>query len=143
MADNLNQLILEGVTAIGSRNIGLGAYARVYEVNYEGTLCAAKEMHAVKLEYAQGDELQKIIDDFQKECQIWSTLRHPCIVQFLGLFTDNEYKLFTIKTRPFTLCTCACIMVMISHRYLPSSDRPACPACYCNGEDAAKPEKSS
>ena len=87
MADNLNELILYGVTTTGARNIGVGAYARVYEVDYEGTLCAAKEMHPLKLEYAQGqrDELQKIKDNFIKECEIWSTLRHPCIVQFLGL----------------------------------------------------------
>ena len=41
-----------------------------------------KYMHL--LQYAQGDDLQKIKDDFLGECQIWSTLRHPCIVQFLG-----------------------------------------------------------
>ena len=84
MADDLNQIILQGVTPIGSHNIGLGAYARVYEVDYEGTRCAAKEMHAVRLQYAQGDELQKIIDDFLKECHIWSTLSHPCVFQILG-----------------------------------------------------------
>ena len=84
MADNLSQLILDGVTSKSTRDIGLGAYARVFEVDYEGTLCAAKEIHALKLQYAQDDELQKIKEDFIKECQIWSTLRHPCIVQFLG-----------------------------------------------------------
>ena len=49
-----------------------------------GTLCAAKEVHALLLQCADGDNLQKIIDDFLNECQIWSTLRHPCVVQFLG-----------------------------------------------------------
>ena len=66
------------------KEIGRGAYGRVFEVDYEGTLCAAKEVHALLLQYAQGDNLRKIIDDFLNECQIWSTLRHPCIVQFLG-----------------------------------------------------------
>ena len=60
MADILSQLVLDGVSK-GTRDIGLqlGAYARVFEVDYEGTLCAAKEIHALKLQYAQGDELQK------------------------------------------------------------------------------------
>ena len=40
--------------------------AGVFEVNYEGTICAAKEVHAILLQYAQGDDLQNIIDDFLK-----------------------------------------------------------------------------
>ena len=50
MADNLSQLVLDGVTK-GTRDIGLGAYTRVFEVDYEGMLCAAKEIHALKLQY--------------------------------------------------------------------------------------------
>ena len=48
------------------------------------SLCAAKEIHALLLQYAKGNNLQKIKDDFHRECQVWSTLRHPCVVQFLG-----------------------------------------------------------
>ena len=76
-------LILYGVNPTG-KEIGRGAYGRVFEVDYEGTLCAAKEVHALLLQSAQGGGLQKIKDDFLSECQIWSTLRHPCVVQFLG-----------------------------------------------------------
>ena len=79
----MNSLILHGVNPTG-KEIGRGAYGRVFEVDCEGTLCAAKEVHALLLEYAQGDDLQKIKEDFLSECQIWSTLRHPCVVQFLG-----------------------------------------------------------
>ena len=79
----LNSLILHGVNRTG-KEIGRGAYGRVFEVDYEGTLCAAKEVHALLLQYAQGGDLQKMKDDFLSECQIWSTLRHPCVVQFLG-----------------------------------------------------------
>ena len=75
--------MLHGIKPTGEE-IGRGAYGRVFEVNYEGTICAAKEIHELLLQYAQGDELQKIKDDFLRECQIWSTLRHPSVVQFLG-----------------------------------------------------------
>ena len=90
----LNSLILHGVTPLG-KEIGRGAYGRVFEVDYEGTLCAAKEVHALLLQYAQEADLQKIKDDFLSQCQIWSTLRHPCIVQFLGsviLVAYNDCK---------------------------------------------------
>ena len=81
---NCDPLILHGVNPTGTE-IGRGAYGRVFEVDYEGTLCAAKEVHALLLQYAQGDDLRKIKDEFLNECQIWSTLRHPYVVQFLGI----------------------------------------------------------
>ena len=80
---NWGSLTLFRVNATG-KEIGRGAYGRVFEVDYEGTLCAAKEVHSLLLHYAQGNELRKITEDFRNECQIWSTLRHPCVVQFLG-----------------------------------------------------------
>ena len=81
---NWSSLILHEINATGNE-IGRGAYGRVFEVNYEGTVCAAKEVHALLLQSTQGDDLQKIKDNFLSECQIWSTLRHPCVVQFLGM----------------------------------------------------------
>ena len=83
LTTNWGSLNLHGVKPTG-KEIGRGAYGRVFEVDYEGILCAAKEVHALLLQYAQGDDLQKIKDDFLSECQIRSTLRHPCVVQFLG-----------------------------------------------------------
>ena len=83
VVDNWGSLILHEVNPTG-KEIGCGAYGRVFEVDYEGTVCAAKEVHALLLQYSQGDYHQKIKDDFLSECQIWSTLRHPCVVQFLG-----------------------------------------------------------
>ena len=89
---NWDSLILHRVNPTG-KEIGRGAYGRVFEVNYEGTLCAAKEVHALLLQYAQGEDLEKIRGDFLSECQIWSMLRHPCVVQFIGSETDILVKL--------------------------------------------------
>ena len=74
---------LKGIYPTG-KEIGRGTFGKVYEVDYAGTLCAAKEVHALLLQYTQGGDLQKIKDDFLSEYQIWSTLRHSCVVQFLG-----------------------------------------------------------
>jgi len=78
-----NDLILHDVSPTGEE-IGRGAYGRVFEVDYQGTLCAAKEIHALLLEISQHEALHKIKSDFLRECRIWSTIRHPCVVQFLG-----------------------------------------------------------
>ena len=77
-------IILYDVKPTG-KEIGRGAYGRVFEVDYQGTLCAAKEVHELLLQYSQGDALRKITTDFLNESQIWSTIRHPCVVQFLGM----------------------------------------------------------
>ena len=64
--------------------IGGGAYGRVVE--YEGTLCTAREvdpLQSISI-LAQGDD-KVIQDSFSNECRIWSTLHHPCIVQFIGM----------------------------------------------------------
>ena len=83
--DSWHQLTLHGVKSTG-KEIGRGAYGRVFEVEYKNTQYAAKEVHALLLEYAQNDQnaLQKITDSFFNECHIWSQLEHPCIVQFVG-----------------------------------------------------------
>ena len=84
VTSNWDSLVIHQVNVTG-KEIGRGAYGRVFEVDYEGTLCAAKEVHSLLLQHAKGDNLRKIVDDFLNECQIWSTIRHPCIVQFLGI----------------------------------------------------------
>ena len=81
--DGWRHLILNGVNLTG-REIGHGAYGRVFEIGYEGTLCAAKEMHRHLLDSARED-LQELKEGFLDECQMWSTLRHPNVVQFLGI----------------------------------------------------------
>ena len=81
--DVSNDLILYDVNPVGEE-IGRGAYGRVFEVEYQGTSCAAKEVHELLLQYSQGEDRRKIVADFIHECQIWSTIRHPHIVQFLG-----------------------------------------------------------
>ena len=84
VATDWGPLTLDGAVNPTGKEIGRGAYGRVFEVIYEGTLCAAKEVHPLLLQYAQGSDLEKIKVDFLRECQMWNTLRHPCIVQFLG-----------------------------------------------------------
>ena len=95
-------LILHEIHPTG-KEIGRGAYGRVFEVDYEGTLCAAKEVYALLLQLSQGDDLQKIKDDFLSECQIWSTLRHPCIVQFLGSVIFQYSSVIFIVMQVFRL----------------------------------------
>ena len=82
---DLSHVILHGIKLIG-KELGRGAFGRVFEVDHGGTLCAGKEIHKLLLEYVQGEALQKLKDDFISECAVWSTLRHPNVVLFLGVY---------------------------------------------------------
>ena len=83
-----NEIVLvKGVNP--TRNeIGSGAYGKVFEVDYEGTLCAAKEIH----KYIRTQLVKKCNKDkFLNQCHIWSTICHPHIVQLLGLLKHINY----------------------------------------------------
>ena len=66
--------------------IGRGAYGKVFKVHYYGTLCAAKEIHSILLENVGRQELERTKTTYLRECRQCCALRHPNIVQFLGLY---------------------------------------------------------
>ena len=78
-------LILDGVKETG-RGIGVGAYGRVFEVDYYGTPCAAKEVHSILVRGVSPEGFQRVRDNFLRECRQCAELRHPNVVQFLGVY---------------------------------------------------------
>ena len=81
--DNVEGLQLKGVTELNRDELGRGAYGRVYAVKYCQTICAAKEIHSILVE---GVGHQRTIEFFMRECRQCSTLRHPNVIQFLGVY---------------------------------------------------------
>ena len=77
----LRPFVLSDVQLTGT-TIGGGAYGQVEEVAFP-VEAAAKTIHAI----LQGgpNELSKAVAEFVRECQLMSTVRHPNIVQFLGV----------------------------------------------------------
>ena len=88
---------LKGVRPTG-KTLGRGSYGEVIEVEWCGTLCAAKRMHDIFLKDVDLPrlEMEKMVGDFEKECQTWSTLRHPNIVQLLGSYYPDGSPVPTI-----------------------------------------------
>ena len=84
--DNFEGLQLKGVTELNCDELGRGAYGRVYAVKYCQTICAAKEIHSILVEGVGQVEMQRTIESFMRECRQCSTLRHPNIIQFLGVY---------------------------------------------------------
>ena len=62
-----------------------GSYGYVFKVTVQGVECVAKKLHSAFVSNVSLQERQSITDKFMKECIILSKLRHPNIVQFVGV----------------------------------------------------------
>ena len=89
---------------ITDRELGRGAYAVVVEVEYMGLKCAGKKIHEMLLK--QG-ELSYTVRRFEEECKILSQIRHPNIVQFLGIYYQQGMKvpMLVMECLPTNLST--------------------------------------
>ena len=90
--EKLEGLTLKGIIPV-MEEIGHGAYGRVFKVKYYNTLCAAKEIHSILVEGVTGVETRRTVEMFMRECYRCSLLRHPNIVQFLGIYRPTQEKL--------------------------------------------------
>ena len=70
-----------------SKQLGCGSYGTVVKAKLDGLPCAAKILHHT-LFTSNDPGFTHFIGCFQQECQILRRLKHPCIVQFLGVLKD-------------------------------------------------------
>ena len=78
--------VLKGVTSLNRKELGRGAYGKVYAVKYCQTVCAAKEIHSILIEDVGETERRLTIESFLQEYRQCSMLRHPNVIQFLGVY---------------------------------------------------------
>ena len=72
------------------RQLGAGSYGSVEELEVSGVVCAGKKIHEILIE--QGNfGTDNIVSRYVDECHLMSDLRHPHLVQFLGVcFLPNS-----------------------------------------------------
>lgn len=80
----LQQFVIPNVRPTG-RELGRGPYGTVEEVEIPGATCAAKTIYETLLRFGSEDEVRNITEKFVRECCLMSSLRHPHVVQFLGV----------------------------------------------------------
>ena len=101
---SLRPFLLDGITLTDERNIGDGSYATVVPLGFRGLKCAGKKLHTIFFENASPQEKEHMIDRFQEECQLLGRLKHPNIVQFLGVHFEDGSDL-PVLVMEFLHCT--------------------------------------
>ena len=81
-------------------SLGIGSYGAVYKAKCDDLLCAAKIIHptlfdpsALHQPVPHQREHRLPIRRFEQECEFLSAVRHPNIVQYLGMFRDPSTHL--------------------------------------------------
>ena len=87
--DELNDLTLNGVVP-QNVELGRGAYGVVYTVKHDGIVCAAKRIHSILTDNVSPREKQERKDNFVRECLYGSSIDHPNIVKFLGVYYPSS-----------------------------------------------------
>ena len=92
--DELKHILIEETPEELLKNdteLKAGSYGFVYEVRLGGVPRIAKKLHKVFLEASQ-KEKENVVEKFKKECLILNKLRHPNVVQFIGVYYGKGGK---------------------------------------------------
>ena len=81
------------------------SYATVLELQYIGLKCTGKKIHEVLLRPGSSSYP---VHRFEEECRLLSLVRHPNIVQFLGVYIQKkeDVPILVMELLPTNLATC-------------------------------------
>ena len=91
----------KSVQLLKDQSLGIGSYGAVCKAKCDDLLCAAKIIHltlfdqTALLQIAPQREHRLPIRCFEQECEFVSAIRHPNIVQYLGMFRDVDTETVT------------------------------------------------
>ena len=84
------------VQLLKDQTLGIGSYGKVCKAKCDDLLCAAKLIHETLFDptaqqlIAPQREYRLPMRRFEQECEFLSTIRHPNIVQYLGIYQDPD-----------------------------------------------------
>ena len=122
------------------REIGRGSYAAVVELQFRGLKCAGKKLHRTLYDNSFIREQEGMLQRFETECEILSELRHPRVVQFMGVHFEagSILPVLVMEFLHTTLTACldryGTLPQEISYTIL---DDVATALCYLHGQNPA------
>lgn len=88
------ECLIRDVEICPNKVLGSGSYGVVYVAIYHGAKVAAKKLHSIFFDGVTPEENKGILQTWLNELKLMSSLRHPNIVQFYGVFnSDNSSSL--------------------------------------------------
>ena len=90
------QIGFKTVQLLKDQTLGVGSYGKVCKAKCDDLLCAAKLIHETLFDptaqqlIAPQREHRLPMRRFEQECEFLSTVRHPNIVQYLGIYRDPD-----------------------------------------------------
>jgi len=114
----LSRFELEGVRDTG-REVGHGSYAVVKELEFRGLKCVGKKIHSVLFDSATPQEQAAMLERFAAESELLGELYHPCIVQFLGVWfeQDSRLRVLVMEYLYRTLSACLVRYVVLREKF--------------------------
>lgn len=82
LKDSVKQFVIKSLS-ITDNELGRGSYGAVRVAIYQGKECVVKEIYQ---HFQLQQKARKVVESFLGEINTLSDLRHPCIVQFLGIY---------------------------------------------------------
>ena len=123
-ASYMQRLELKGVKGTG-QDLGQGCYyAQTTEVLYRGLKCSARKINLdlIREQTTENGDDSKVVERFAKYCAVLSELRHPHVIQFMGIYQDSEKTFIISECLPATLDTVleryGCLPEELSHSIL-------------------------
>ena len=87
----------KSVLLLKDQTIGIGSYGRVCKAKCDALICAAKILHPTLFDptvhVSYRDECRLPMRRFEQECHFLSSIRHPNIAQYLGMYQDPDTQL--------------------------------------------------
>ena len=84
-----DQYRLKGIVDV-KEEIGKGAYCKVLKLKFRGLTCAGKKIHDFFIQESSPADKESLLRRFSEECELLSSLRHPNIIQFLGIYEKEQ-----------------------------------------------------
>ena len=94
-ARDQERFFFKTVQLLKDQSLGIGSYGAVCKAKCDDLICAAKIIHPTLFdpsalhEIAPQREHRLPIRRFEQECEFMSGIRHPNIVQYLGMYRDS------------------------------------------------------
>ena len=91
-----NETGFKVIQLLKNETLGVGSYGSVYKARCDDIVCAAKIIHPtlvpfdIPTPFSQQREHRQPIKRFELECHFLRDIKHPNIIQYLGMYHDPE-----------------------------------------------------